>query len=140
MEGKTIATCLAGNAPDNLLPADSVSSADVVENLEEFNVIAMENRDIVSRTVYPVYNYLNAGGSPQVFKFDYNLFDSLGNALSAQGFDKCKGCKSNVSFKIIQPDGCLCPLEYTIDNTGSKSDTLIFFAIKDDNRNGCQDS
>jgi RHS repeat-associated protein len=106
-EGRTIATALAGESPDNVKALDSltyISQEPLVEKIGDKN----KREDGVSRTVHTFLNVV----PNTVYTFSYDL-QALGSQIEALG---CKTCTYDLKITITDPDGLALDLSAAAGN------------------------
>ena len=124
LDGKTIASALAGLSPANLKPLDSYASNALNANLLTTNTPDAINNSLISSEAFTVVD----NNTP--YQFHYQL-DSLGyNALSCNGSTYCLDCIYDVEVTVVN-DAC-AKVEYSKTTTIGRLDNLNF-SCKDAN-------
>lgn len=116
-EGRTIATALAGEVPDNLDALPSHTSTNLTVNLQENNSIDRSQREI--RSVNRIPNSIKNTD----YDFSYNLNGVLYDFTDPEfpGFSSCEYCRYELEISITDPDGNTVQ----IDDNGTLVD--VFF-------------
>lgn len=118
-EGRTIATCLVGNSPDNLDELPGNSQETLVVNLNDANELVNDN-GIVSRSESTVFNYF-----PQTYSFEYNLNAGVIATIINSNGSFCENCSYILEIKVLNPDGSLFNLAYNDPVFGVSTPTVI---------------
>jgi len=106
---RTIATALAGDSPDNVIPLDYANSTSISVNLNENNVINLD--DQCSSTQHTQMNIIN--------NTDYDFTYDFTGEINKIGFpyDVCPTCEYILKIDIATPDDCRTPSASDINLT-----------------------
>ncbi|MCT4579994.1 MAG: hypothetical protein N4A35_01140 [Flavobacteriales bacterium] len=123
-EGRTIATCLVGEAPNNLDALPGTTQEIVTVDLNEDNELVNDvDNGIISRSESVVFNYM-----PQTYNFEYELetgviaHTTITDGTTSNMF--CANCSYVLEIKVLNPDGSLHNLAYTDPVTGATTATI----------------